>query len=496
MPNRPPGAALSHVLRRLRTGPRTLLPLTPDTADSTWKRIAADLREAVGPSMFDIWLAPLRVARLDEEELLLEAPQDTRAWVAERFGRVLQASAAAVLGPQVIVSVVGVGGDLPSAHAGDRADRRPSRAHPGGASPAQREGAPLNPKYIFDQFVIGTGNRFAHGAALAVAENPGTAYNPLFLCGPPGVGKTHLLHSIGNYLVRYAPGLRVRVTTAEVFANEFIAALRAGGIDAFKTRYRENDVLLIDDVQFLMAKAKTEEEFFHTFNALRDSGAQIVLTSDRPPRDLEHLEDRLRDRFEAGLIADVREPDLATRLTALQKRAALDGITVHDDEVLSLIAARVTTNLRALEGALIRVVAFASLSGRPLTPELAAEVLDGLFPERGGRRPGTRRITIAEVQAATCLAFGITREELLSTSRAARLAWPRQIAMYLAREHTDASLPSIGVQFGGRNHTTVLHACKRASQRIAQDPEASSIVQDLTQRLFTGQAGEGADRRD
>ncbi len=477
-------------------GPRTLLPLTPDTADTTWKRIAADLREAVGASMFDIWLAPLRVAHLDERELLLEAPEDTRAWVAERFGRVLQTSAGAVLGPQVTVDVIGVGGDLPAAHAGDRAHRRPAAAPGGHATAAVRDGAPLNPKYTFDQFVIGSGNRFAHGAALAVAENPGTAYNPLFLCGPPGVGKTHLLHSIGNYLVRYAPGLRVRVTTAEVFANEFIAALRAGGIDAFKARHRENDVLLIDDVQFLMAKTKTEEEFFHTFNALRDSGAQIVLTSDRPPRDLEQLEDRLRDRFEAGLIADVRSPDLATRLTALHKRAALDGIAVEDQEVLSLIAARVTTNLRALEGALIRVVAFASLSGRPLTPELAAEVLDGLFPERARSRPGTRRITISEVQSATCRAFGITREELLSASRSARLAWPRQVAMYLAREHTDASLPSIGAQFGGRNHTTVLHACKRASERIARDPEASSIVRDLTQRLFTGQADRGDDRED
>jgi len=477
-------------------GPRTLLPLTPDTADSTWKRISADLREAVGASMFDIWLAPLRVARLDEQELLLEAPEDTRAWVAERFGRVLQACAAAVLGPQVTVDVVGTSADGPPAHARHQAVPRAVQVRSAADVSAQREGAPLNPKYTFDQFVIGAGNRFAHGAALAVAENPGTAYNPLFLCGPPGVGKTHLLHSIGNYLVRYAPGLRVRVTTAEVFANEFIAALRAGGIDAFKTRHRENDVLLIDDVQFLMAKAKTEEEFFHTFNALRDSGAQIVLTSDRAPRDLEQLEDRLRDRFEAGLIADVREPDLPTRLTALHKRAALDGVEVADDAVLSLIAARVTTNVRALEGALIRVVAFASLSGRPLSPELATEVLEGLFPDRAPRRPGTRRITIDEVQTATCRAFGLTREELLSSDRSARLAWPRQIAMYLAREHTDASLPSIGAQFGGRNHTTVLHACKRAAQRIAQDPEASSIVGDLTQRLFTGQVGDGADRAD
>jgi len=465
--------------------------VTSETAESSWKTIAADLREAVGASMYDIWLAPLRPARIDDEELVLEAPEATRDWVAERFGRVLQASAAAVLGPQVTVAVVGSDADVPAPRAGARA-----RTHPG-ARTASREhptGAPLNPKYTFDQFVIGTGNRFAHAATLAVAENPGTAYNPLFLCGPPGVGKTHLLHAIGNYLIRYAPGLRVRATTAELFANDFIGALRGGNVDAFKARHRNNDVLLIDDVQFLMAKARTEEEFFHTFNVLRDAGAQVVLTSDRPPRDLQGLEDRLRDRFESGLIADVRAPDLATRMTALRKRAALDQLAIPEDQVLEVIAQRVTSNLRALEGALIRVVAFASLSGRPLTPALATEVLDGLFPERTPRRPGTRRITIAEVQLATCTAFGITHEELLSQSRTARLAWPRQVAMYLAREHTDASLPTIGAQFGGRGHTTVIHACKRTAERLASDPEASTVVSELTRRLFTGHLDEPTDR--
>ncbi len=463
-----------------------------------WNRIADDLRDAVGPSMFDIWLAPLRLSHFDGDEIVLEAPEETRAWVADRFGVVLQTSAAAVVGEQIVVHVQGIAGSTaPGPVAGERAGQRRSQApaaRPAGHEPAQ---TPLNPKYTFDQFVIGSANRFAHGAALAVAENPGTAYNPLFLCGPPGVGKTHLLQSIGNYLQRYAPGLRVRLTTAEAFANEFIGALHGGRIDAFKSRQRENDVLLIDDVQFLMAKAKTEEEFFHTFNALRDAGAQIVLTCDRPPRDLEKLEDRLRDRFEAGLVADISAPDLPTRLTALHKRAVVDDLSIEDPRVFAAIAERVTNNLRALEGALIRVVAFASLSGRPITPELATEVLDDLFPARRNRTggPGASRLTIADVQSATCEAFGITREELLSSSRTARLAWPRQVAMYLAREHTDASLPTIGSQFGGRGHTTVLHACRRAAERISQDAEASTMVGDLSKRLSTTGAPSQPDRR-
>ena len=483
--------------------PSTQAPaVTSDPSHTAiWNRIAADLRDAVGASMFDIWLAPLRLSHFDGEELVVAAPRETRAWVAERFGVVLQTSAAAVVGEQVVVHVEGVSvtpdHPIPGATAGDRArTRQPADAAPGRSAgdPAQ---TPLNPKYTFDQFVIGSANRFAHGAALAVAENPGTAYNPLFLCGPPGVGKTHLLHSIGNYLQRYAAGLRVRITTAEAFANEFIGALHGGRIDAFKTRQRENDVLLIDDVQFLMAKAKTEEEFFHTFNALRDAGAQIVLTCDRPPRDLDKLEDRLRDRFEAGLVADISAPDLPTRLAALHKRAAVDELAIDDDRVFPVIAARVTMNLRALEGALIRVVAFASLSGRPVTPELATEVLDDLFPAERNRigGPGAQRLTIADVQAATCEAFGITREELLSTSRTARLAWPRQVAMYLAREHTDASLPTIGSQFGGRGHTTVLHACRRAAERISQDAEASTMVEDLSKRLSTSPPPAEPDRR-
>jgi chromosomal replication initiator protein len=461
--------------------------VTSDSFTTIWERIRADLREAVGPSMFEIWLAPLRLAALDGDDLVVEAPAETRAWIADRFGRVLQASASAVLGPGITVHVAGAELHAPA----------PRQRGPGpepSAAPAAPE-AGLNPRFTFDQFVIGATNRFAHGAALAVAENPGTAYNPLVLCGPPGVGKTHLLHAIGTYLERYDAGVRVRLTTAESFANDFIAAVRGRGMDAFKARYRDTDVLLVDDVQFLMAKARTEEEFFHTFNAVRDAGAQVVVTSDRAPRDLEGLEDRLRDRFEAGLVASITRPDRSTRIAALRKRVLLDDLDL-DDDVLETIAERVTTNLRALEGALIRVVAFASLSGRPVDVALTEEVLADLAPARppSAGSPPAGRPTIDDVQRLTCEAFGLTRDELVSASRAARLAWPRQVAMYLAREHTDASLPAIGEHFGGRGHTTVLHACRRAATRLAGDPESAHLVNELSTRLSTRRPRGGGDR--
>jgi chromosomal replication initiator protein len=289
------------------------------------------------------------------------------------------------------------------------------------------------------------------------------------------------LHSIGNYILACGQGLTVRYTTVETFTNQFLAALHKGEMDRFKGRYRHSDVLLIDDVQFLASKAKTEEEFFHTFNALHDMGSQLVLTSDRLPRDLNALEDRLRERFEAGLVTAIAPPDTSTRLTVLRKRAQHDGIALADDGVLPLLADRVPHNLRALEGALIRVVAFASLTGRPLSADLAEEVLTDLYP--AGPSPGSSAPTVEAIQDLTAEAFGLTREELLSPSRAARLSWPRQVAMYLAREHTGETLPAIGAHFGGRNHTTVLHAWRRTTERMAGDPEASEIVRRLTERL-------------
>jgi chromosomal replication initiator protein len=458
-----------------------------DDADHTWRRIESELRQRVPADMYEIWLAPLRLAEIDGDQVVLEAPRELHGWVAERFARVLRAGAAAVLGPGAAVRIRPV--DEGRASSPGRGTAPPPPAIP---APDAAGDTGLNPKYSFEQFVIGDANRFAHAAALAVAELPGQAYNPLFIYGPPGVGKTHLLHSIGNYVRSCGDGLSVRYTTVEKFTNQFIAALTGGSIDRFKGRFRHSDVLLIDDVQFLASKAKTEEEFFHTFNALYEAGSQLVLTCDRLPRDLDAVEDRLRERFESGLVTAIAPPDLATRRTVLRKRVQHDGIALEDgEEVLTLIAARVPTNVRALEGALIRVVAFASLTGQPVSPALAVDVLRDLYPA-GTPAPGASdRPTIEEIQDKTAEAFGITREDILSHSRRPAFALPRQIAMYLAREHTGETLPAIGARFGGRNHTTVLHACRRTAERMATDPEAYDAVRRLTDALHSP----GDDRR-
>ena len=450
--------------------------MPPDSAE-IWCLIQAELRRSVTDATFELWLSELRPLGFEGDVLLVEAPGPVRGWVADRFAGVLDASAAAVLGPQARVEIAGDGG---------RAAHRPEPV----AAPAGAIRDELNPKFTFEQFVLGDGNRFAHAAALAVAEQPAVAYNPLFLYGPPGVGKTHLLHSIGNYVRAYGGGLTVRYTTAEAFTNGFLGALHGGGnVDRFKEHFRGVDILLIDDVQFLQSKARTEEEFFHTFNALHDAGSQLVLTSDRLPRNLAALEDRLRDRFESGLVADIHPPDLHTRMTVLRKRVDHDGVELADEQALEVIAERIEGNMRSLEGALIRVVAFHSLTGRPLDAPLAEEVLDGLYPDSGAPRRAGAAPTVELIQQITCELFGLTHEELLSDGRAHRVAWPRQLAMYLAREHTDASLPAIGRAFGGRNHTTVLHACRRTADRIDTDPDASDAVRTLTERIH-------ADRRD
>lgn len=451
--------------------------MDPLAAD-IWSEIQAHLCSAVDEATYQLWLAPLSLARLSEGRLELTAPAQTEAWVRTRFGRLLHAAAAAAIGPGATVEVNG---------ANSPPQRRPEHdARPGAShfSTATAQPHLPNPKLTFDQFVIGDSNRLAHAAALTVAEMPSQAYNPLFICGPPGVGKTHLLGAISTFLLAHDPTLIVLSLTGEQFTNDFLQALAAGSTGSFKARFRHADVLLIDDVQFLERKARTEEEFFHTFNSLYDKGSQIVLTSDRPPRDLIALEDRLRERFESGLVADVKPPDRATRLAILRKRVAHDGIDLPTEEALHVVAGRITMNVRALEGALIRVVAFASLTSRPITAALAEEVLDGLYPETKGRRPNCVP-TVAEIQGATCEHFGVRCDELLSSGRSARIAWPRQVAMFLCRELTSESLPAIGRSFGGRDHTTVLHACRRANERLSADESAREAVDKLRESLTT-----------
>jgi chromosomal replication initiator protein len=457
-----------------------------DELEHIWSRVQADLALAVDEPTYRIWLAPLRARSFADGRLSIEAPEHACGWIRGRFGTLLETSVASVLGPDVAIELAG--GEA----AGDPLLTRASgRGEAARAAPRPRRsgleldslGGPLgNPKLTFDQFVIGDSNRLAHAAALTVAEMPAQAYNPLFICGPPGVGKTHLLSSIASLLLSHSPSLTVRCTTGEAFTNEFLNALGDGQTEGFKARFRHVDVLLLDDVQFLERKTKTEEEFFHTFNALHDGGRQIVLTSDRPPHDLQALEDRLRERFAAGLVADIAPPDRPTRLAILRKRAQHDHIELPSESALEVVADRVESNVRALEGALIRIVAFSSLTGRELTGELAEEVLNRLYPQAGPvGRPAER--SVSAIQAAVSEQFGLSSEELLSSSRTARIAWPRQVAMYLSRELSGESLPAIGRHFGGRDHTTVLHAWRRTKTRIAEDPSAREAVENLRRSL-------------
>jgi chromosomal replication initiator protein len=337
--------------------------------------------------------------------------------------------------------------------------------------------ARLNPKYVFETFVIGSSNRFAHAAAVAVAEAPGKAYNPLLIYGDSGLGKTHLLHAIGHYVRSLYSGARVRYVSSEEFTNDFINAIRDDRAASFQRRYRDVDVLLIDDIQFLEGKIQTQEEFFHTFNTLHNANKQLVITSDRPPKRLEALEDRLRNRFEWGLITDVQPPDLETRIAILRKKAATEKLTAPPD-VLEFIASKIHTNIRELEGALIRATAFASLNRQPVDLTLAEIVLKDLLPEGG-----EPEITSALIIAQTAAYFGLTIDDLCGSSRSRVLVTARQIAMYLCRELTDLSLPKIGQQFGGRDHTTVMHADRKIRQLMAERRSVFNQVTELTNRI-------------
>jgi chromosomal replication initiator protein len=358
----------------------------------------------------------------------------------------------------------------------------PLAAQPAPATGPGEPTARLNPKYLFDTFVIGASNRFAHAAAVAVAEAPAKAYNPLFIYGESGLGKTHLLHAIGHYARSLYPGTRVRYVSSEEFTNEFINSIRDGKADAFRKRYRDMDILLVDDIQFLAQKESTQEEFFHTFNTLHNANKQIVLSSDRPPKQLVTLEDRLRNRFEWGLITDVQPPELETRIAILRKKAVQEQLNAPP-EVLEFIASRISRNIRELEGALIRVTAFASLNRQPVDLGLTEIVLKDLIP---GGEDTAPEITTTAIMAATADYFGLTVEDLCGTSRGRALVTARQIAMYLCRELTDLSLPKIGAQFGGRDHTTVMHADRKIRALMAERRSIYNQVTELTNRIKNG----------
>ena len=410
--------------------------------------------------------------------LLLAAPNGFAKDVLEsRLKVALNDALSAKLGERINIAVtIDESLDVPQTDQEiEEAPRAGTGRQEGGAKP--QESTQLNPRYIFETFVIGASNRFAHAAAVAVAEAPAKAYNPLFIYGESGLGKTHLLHAIGAYAKELYSGLRVRYVSSEEFTNDFINSIRDDKSSVFQRRYRDLDILLVDDIQFLENKERTQEEFFHTFNTLYNANKQIVISSDRPPKQLTTLEDRLRSRFEWGLITDIQPPELETRIAILRKKAAQDKLSAPDD-VLEFIASKISTNIRELEGALIRVTAFASLNRQPVDMGLAEIVLKDLIPDEGAPD-----ITSNTIMAQTASYFSLTIDDLCGTSRSRVLVNARQIAMYLCRELTDLSLPKIGQTFGGRDHTTVMHADRKVRQLMAERRSIFNQVTELTNRI-------------
>jgi chromosomal replication initiator protein len=449
---------------------------TQTSADSLWDAIAGRLRETLSETTYDTWFAHAEPRSLGDKGLVVAVPNDfTRDWIESHFQGFVAGAAREATGREILVSF-SVERAAQQARAGSPPGPR-ERVH----EVAERDSTEveLNPKYTFDLFVIGSSNRFAHAAALAVAEAPAQAYNPLFIYGGTGLGKTHLLQAIGHYVRQHSRRLTMRYVTSETFMNDFIDSLRDKRIEGFKRRYRNYDLLLIDDIQFFEGKERIQEEFFHTFNSLYEGGAQIIISSDRPPREIATLEERLRSRFEWGLLTDIQPPDLETRIAILRKKVNTERIAVTDPEVLTFIAGRVSSNIRELEGALTRVVAFSSLTDRPMTVELAEHVLKDVFPQ-GSAAP---EVTIPRIQEAVSQRFGVTLEELVSPRRSQAVAYPRQVAMYLSRELTDSSLPKIGKEFGGRDHTTVIHATSKITRLIREDRSVYNLVQELTARI-------------
>ena len=452
------------------------------TAESLWSEVAGRLRGALNDTTYGTWFGEARGLDLADDRFVLGVPNDfTRDWIEGHFLGLIGAAIRDVTGRERPIELrITELGILLEPRATENGAPELAVASPAveRIQPSRPESGGFNAKYTFDSFVIGSSNRFAHAAALAVAEAPAQAYNPLFIYGSTGLGKTHLLQAVAQYVSEHTSELSVRYITSETFMNDFINSLRDKRIEGFKQRYRTYDVLLIDDVQFFEHKERIQEEFFHTFNSLYEAGSQIVMSSDRPPRDIATLEARLRSRFEWGLITDIQPPDLETRIAILRKKVKTDGIHVPDTQVLTFIASRVSTNIRELEGALTRVVAFSSLTGRAMSVELAQDVLKDVFPQGEAAE-----VSIKRIQDLVAERFSLSLEELCGDKRSQNIVYPRQVAMYLSRELTDSSLPKIGKEFGGRDHTTVIHATSKIARLIREDRSVYNLVQELTARV-------------
>jgi chromosomal replication initiator protein len=433
-------------------------------AKQVWRAALGELQVSLSPANFETWLRDTSLVSVEDNRFRVGVPNGfAKDWLESRYRSLISQTLARVVGYSVQVEF-----EVRERPAGgyDGAQPAPVRLEPtrvgsdGGAAPGS-----INQRYTFGNFIVGSANRLAHAASLSVAERPGHAYNPLFLYGGVGLGKTHLMHAIGNQVIARFPRKKVVYASSEKFTNEFITSIQQGKIDDFRARYRRIDLLLIDDIQFIADKERTQEEFFHTFNAIHDDGKQIVLSSDRPPKQITTLEERLRSRFEWGLIADLTAPDLETRIAILRAKAEEQAVPINS-EVLEFIARKVISNIRELEGALNRIVAYASMGGMPITIELAQAVLSNVL-----YNPKKRLVTPERIASAVSDYYGVELDLLKGQKRDKAIVVPRQIAMYLMRAETDASLLRIGAELGGRDHSTVLHACDKIDRESQENDE-------------------------
>ncbi|GAW93648.1 chromosomal replication initiator protein DnaA [Calderihabitans maritimus] len=446
--------------------------MTPVMLNEIWDQVLEILQEELSRPSFETWIKSNQLIEITEDTVYLCVPNEfSKGWLENRYFNLIQSTFRLVLDKNVKLVLI-----LPhEIHKIKTLEKKKSAKKPRLNDENNTEDyySFLNPKYTFETFVVGNSNRFAHAACLAVAEAPAKAYNPLFIYGGVGLGKTHLMHAIGHHVMAELPQYRVVYVSSEKFTNQLINAIRDDTTVEFRNKYRNVDVLLIDDIQFLAGKERTQEEFFHTFNALHEANKQIIISSDRPPKEIPTLEDRLRSRFEWGLITDIQPPDLETRIAILRKKASLENVNLPDD-VMIYIAKKIQSNIRELEGALIKVAAYAALINKELTPELAAEALKDIVPNE---KP--KQITPALIQKTVADYFGLKVEDLKAKKRTRSVAFPRQIAMYLCRELTDLSLPRIGEEFGGRDHTTVIHAHEKISKDLENDHTLNETIKKI-----------------
>ncbi len=421
---------------------------------AVWDKVLQNVRTEIGTTSFEIWFSKVKYNTCRNEKIYISVPNTlTKEWIESRYLENMQKTFRDLTQQDINLLLT--------------------------TEPIEKDAyiSPLNSKYTFDTFVVGNSNRFAHAACYAVGETPSRAYNPLFIYGGVGLGKTHLMQAIGHRILANNPNYSVMYVSSEQFTNELIGSIKDDNTPGFRNKYRNIDVLLIDDIQFLAGKERTQEEFFHTFNSLYEANKQLVISSDRPPRNIPTLEDRLRSRFEWGLITDIQTPDLETRIAILRKKAQTDNFNIPYD-VLDYIANYIDSNIRELEGALVRLVAYATINNKPLDMATATEALKDILPP-----PGPRKITIESIQKEVCKYYGLDISEMLSKKRNKQLVVPRQVAMFICRKLTDASLPLIGDQFGGRDHTTVMHSLDKINREITEQPELLKIVEQLCKQI-------------